>query len=76
MDRLTKLLADVFELSPSEISLDYTPDDIEIWDSLLQLTLISNIEEEFDIVLEIEEIFTIFKIGDIYDLLNNKGITE
>ena len=49
MDRLTKLLADVFELSPSEISMDHTPDDIEIWDSLLQLTLISNLEEEFDI---------------------------
>ena len=54
--------------------MDMTPSDIEIWDSLLQLTLICNIEEEFDIVLEIEEIFTIFKIGDIYNLLNKKRV--
>jgi len=74
VDRLTEIIAKTFKLNPSEISMDMTPSDIEIWDSLLQLTLICNIEEEFDIVLEIEEIFTIFKIGDIYNLLNKKRV--
>ncbi len=74
MDRLTSIISEVFELDQSEISLDMTPDDIEIWDSLSQLSLINSIEEEFGIILEIEEIFSIFKIGDIYELLKNKGV--
>ena len=74
MDRLTKIIEEVFELNDSETLMDMTPNEIESWDSLSLLTLINSIEEEFDIVLEIEEIFTIFKIGDIYDLLNTKGV--
>jgi len=74
VDRVTEIIAKTFKLIPSEISMDLTPSDIEMWDSLSQLTLICNIEEEFDIKLEIEEMFTIFKIGDIYNLLNTKGI--
>lgn len=54
--------------------MDLTPNDIESWDSLLHLTLIHSIEEEFDIVFEMEEMFTIFNIGDIYELLNAKGV--
>ena len=51
-----------------------TPKDIETWDSLSQLNLISAIEKEFQIKLEIDEIFTVMKIGDIYDLLSKKGV--
>ena len=74
MDRFTDIIAKTFKLNPSEISMDLTPNDIESWDSLLHLTLIHSIEEEFDIVFEMEEMFTIFNIGDIYELLNAKGV--
>ena len=74
MDRFTGIIAKTFNLKPAEISMDLTPNDIKSWDSLLHLALITSIEEEFDIVFEIEEMFTIFKIGDIYDLLKAKGV--
>ena len=45
-----------------------------MWDSLSQLNLISSIEKEFQIKLEIDEIFTVTKIGDIYNLLTKKGV--
>ena len=51
-----------------------TPKDIETWDSLSQLNLISAIEKEFQIKLEIDEIFTVMKIGDIYEILSKKGV--
>lgn len=74
MDKLKEIIAAVFELDPSEISMEMTPESIETWDSLSQLTLINDIEEEFEIILEIEEIFSILKIGDVFDLLTKKGI--
>ena len=53
MDKLKEIIAAVFELAPSEISMEMTPESIETWDSLSQLTLINDIEEEFEILLEL-----------------------
>ena len=74
MDKLKEIIANIFELEPSQIKKEMTPADIETWDSLSQLNLISSIEKEFQIKLEIDEIFTVTKIGDIYNLLRKKGV--
>ena len=74
MDKLEEIIANIFELEPSQIKKEMTPADIETWDSLSQLNLISSIENEFQIKFEIDEIFTVLKIGDIYDLLSKKGV--
>ena len=74
MGKLEEIIANIFELDPSQIKKEMTPADIETWDSLSQLNLISSIENEFQIKLEIDEIFTVMKIGDIYDLLSKKGV--
>ena len=74
MGKLEEIIAKVFELDISKIKKEMTPLDIEMWDSLSQLNLISSIEKEFQIKLEIDEIFTVMKIGDIYDLLSKKGV--
>ena len=74
MGKLEEIIANIFELDHSQIKKEMTPADIETWDSLSQLNLISAIEKEFQIKLEIDEIFTVMKIGDIYDLLSKKGV--
>ena len=74
MGKLEEIIANIFELDPSQIKKEMTPADIEAWDSLSQLNLISSIENEFQIKFEIDEIFTVLKIGDIYDLLSKKGV--
>ena len=74
MGKLEEIIAKVFELDISKIKKEMTPLDIEMWDSLSQLNLVSSIEKEFQIKLEIDEIFTVTKIGDIYNLLSKKGV--
>ena len=74
MGKLEEIIAKVFELYISKIKKEMTPLDIETWDSLSQLNLISAIEKEFQIKLEIDEIFTVMKIGDIYEILSKKGV--
>ncbi len=73
MDKILELISNVFDIDSSNINKEMTPDEIESWDSLAQLLLINSIEEEFNIVLEIEEVFSIMKIGDIYDVISKKG---
>ena len=74
MGKLEEIIANIFELDSSQIKKEMTAADIEAWDSLSQLNLISAIEKEFQIKVEIDEIFTVMKIGDIYSLLSKKGV--
>ena len=76
MGKLEEIIANIFELDPTEIKKEMTPKDIETWDSLSQLDLLSTIEKEFKIKLEFSEIFTVMKIDDIYKLLSKKGYNQ
>ena len=73
MHVVDNIISDVFEIEVSDIDYSMTPDDIEKWDSLGNLILINTIEFEFKITLELEEIFSIEKIEDIYELLRKRG---
>ena len=46
--------------------------DIEKWDSMNHVVLISNIEKEFSVSFDIMEIIGITKFGDFIDLIEKK----
>lgn len=74
MDRIKRIIADAFKIEPDIIEKSTCPDDIENWDSLGQLSLVRAIEKEYNITLEIEEIFQIMTVRDIYSILEKKGV--
>jgi len=71
---LYKIITEIFGIPEDEIDLESSPADIKKWDSLAQLQLVSAVEKEFDIILEVDEIFSIYRIGDIVNLLQNRGL--
>jgi acyl carrier protein len=71
-DSLKKVLREVFDLK--EVDIHLTKDDITKWDSLAQMDLVTSLEREFDIILEIEDIVAINSIKSICTVLENKGI--
>lgn len=46
--------------------------DIEQWDSMNHVVLISTIEKEFGVTFDIMEVINISKFGDFIDLLEQK----
>ncbi len=70
---LINIIARTFSLSSTEISLEKSSSDIGPWDSLGQLLLINNIEDHYGITLELEEIFSIITLEDIYNILVKRG---
>lgn len=65
-ERYEKVLREVFELAAdAPIDKDMDRENTEKWDSLLHLTLITGLEDEFDIMLESEDIlnFRSYKDG-------------
>jgi acyl carrier protein len=70
--RFNKLIASVFNMEFSEIRDDRGPHDIQAWDSLGQLNLILQVENEFEVTFDIEDVFSFFTVGDVYRNLQNK----
>ena len=71
-DKVNKIIESVFKIDRSKIDDSMEPKDVENCDSFSGLQLISEIENEFDVKFEIEEIFEIYCIGDIKRILAKK----
>ncbi|MEP7340249.1 MAG: acyl carrier protein [Acidobacteriota bacterium] len=71
-DRVRDILADIFNLSPDQISTSSSPDNIEGWDSLQHLNVVLALEKEFDLQFSPEEIEQMLSVELIVDLLEEK----
>ncbi len=71
-------IADVFELDLEDISPEMERDDIEAWDSLGMLSLMARLDEDFEIMLEEDDLDTLQGVQSIIDLLqrNNKIVEQ
>ena len=68
-DRICNVFRSHFSDPHLNISMDTSPKNFTKWDSINNLLLINQIEEEFKIELPIEVIFEIEKVSDIYKFL-------
>ena len=57
--KLTEIVAELFDLDPAAVEDGLTPEDVELWDSMNHLRLVSTVEEEFQIKLSMQEIESI-----------------
>ncbi|SHJ67027.1 acyl carrier protein [Paramaledivibacter caminithermalis] len=64
MDKLLEIFSDILEIDIHEDDLELTKEEIEEWDSLAQIQIIAEIEEQFGVSIPFEEIETINKLGD------------
>ena len=76
-EKLKKIMASVFEVSEKEINEETSPDNLDNWDSLRQLNLVSVLEEEFEVELtedsrkvSLNEILKEEKSNIIYGMLS------
>ncbi|WP_454784966.1 acyl carrier protein [Legionella sp. WA2024007413] len=72
--RLVSVLANVFGLRTDEIKVELTKANLGSWDSLKQMDLVISLEREFNIALEIPDIIRMDSVGQIIDVLANKGV--
>ena len=72
-EKVLEILKDLFELD----TVDETCSQVtcEKWDSMGQLNLVVELESEFDVTLEPEEIGEMKSFPDIINLLKSKGIS-
>ncbi|MHA2024707.1 MAG: acyl carrier protein [Candidatus Thorarchaeota archaeon] len=71
-DKLMDILSKVLLLDKDKITDDLRRKDFEPWDSMNHLILVSEIENEFEIFFEDEEVVELWTVGDIKKVLGSK----
>ena len=56
LEKLNSIFCEVFSVDVSALGSNFNKDSVEGWDSVHQLSLTSTIEDEFDIMLDAEDI--------------------
>jgi len=75
LEKINKVLRDVFDLKITEdINDDMGPDEIEAWDSLGHVELITSLEEVFDISLDVVDISRMYTVGGIKKIVGKYGV--
>jgi acyl carrier protein len=71
-DKLLDILSKVLLLDKDKITDDLRRKDFEPWDSMAHLIIVSEIENEFEIFFEDEEVIELWTVGDIKKVLSSK----
>lgn len=71
-DKVIEIVAKVCETEPANITEESSIGDFAGWDSMGHLTILSNVEEEFDINFEPEEMMDLEDVSDIIKAVNDK----
>ena len=66
MEEFLSFIADILEVDKNTLTLETSQDDVETWDSLMQLRLI---EAKYGVMIPMERISTIKKLNDFYQYI-------
>ena len=66
--RLEIIFQEIFDNDDIQ-ALPDTADDIEEWDSVMQITLVITIENEFGLILNAADVGQLDNVGDMIDLI-------
>lgn len=69
LEKVIEIARDVFENEDIIMMDNTTADDIEEWDSLTQLSLINDIEDEFDITFTLSEVSESKNVGELINAI-------
>jgi len=70
--KLKSVLQEVLEENDITITREMTAEDIEKWDSLHHIQLISEVERAFGIKFKLREVLSMKNVGDLIDLIHAK----
>lgn len=71
--KLTEVFRDVFDDEDIELTDSTTADDIDDWDSLEHITLISAVEKAFKMRFTMKEVSSMKNVGEMMDIISERA---
>ena len=69
LEKLNKIFCEVFSVEESALNNEFDNKSVEGWDSVRQLSLTSSVEDEFDIMLDPEDILEFISYNNAKTIL-------
>ena len=73
MRRLNDVFRDVFDDDTIVVNENTTADDIEDWDSIEHISLISSVEDDFGMRFSMGEVSGMNNVGEMIKLIRERG---
>lgn len=70
--QLNEIFQDTFQDDNIQVNRDMTANDIKGWDSLMHVSLMMNVESEFDVRFNSTEVAILRSVGELLDLIHSK----
>lgn len=70
--KLEEIFEDVFDEKVT-LTSETTAEDVEDWDSLSHITLISAVEEEFGIKFKMKEVSAMKNVGEMVSIISERA---
>ena len=74
LEKLNKIFCDVFSADESALNESFNKCNVEGWDSVRQLSLTTAVEDEFDILLDAEDILEFTSYDNAKKVLDKYNI--
>ncbi len=68
LEKINEIFQDAFDDESLVVTEETTANDIEEWDSLMQMNLIEMIEDEFEFTFTMEQAASLKNVGSIVDI--------
>jgi acyl carrier protein len=72
LEKLNDVFHDVFDNDDIVVTEQTNANDIEEWDSLIHITLISAVEDEFDVSFDMKTVVSMKNVGDMIDAIEEQ----
>ena len=72
LKRVNEIFWDVFDDDSIVVTEETTAADIEDWDSLTHITLISEVENEFDFTFAMKDVLGMKNVGEMLDIIEKQ----
>lgn len=66
MEEFLTFMAEILETEKEELSLETSQDDVETWDSLMQLRIVGEVEAKYGVMIPMDKISTLTTLGSFY----------
>lgn len=72
LEKLNQIFCEVYSVEESALNEDFINTNIETWDSIHQLSMVTAIEEAFDLMFDAEDILEMTSYENVKKLLTDK----
>ena len=72
LEKLNEVFHDVFDNNDIVVTEQTNANDIEEWDSLIHITLISAVEDEFYVSFDMKTVVSMKNVGDMIDAIEEQ----